>query len=637
MQNKRITRLVAALLILAMVLSGCSLFQKAPVTSSAQRVTNYTGLAVDTPTGSTTDALVVNQVGTGDIVDFQDNGTSVWTIADGGAITGGTAGQTWTLAADALLLVDGATTANTGTAGIVDINHGSITANASAVNIASTVNTGATGAADQFGMVMTLTNNDADADQFGISITAAATAVGGAASYEAGLVYDCAENTAAACIDGVRLTAGTATGMTDGVDASDADIDNAINIGANLIMGTDDSLSVGATDDTVILDSNDSDGTYTCTDADVNAGCTFAAGGTGNTVLGSATSTSVNVLGVAVDLDITGGMSLDADLASNISTAAGDITVDAEAGSVVIIGSEAAADSISLDANDTVTSGLTVVVGSVSGMSVDGGLTDFGGGTCGVADGDNDVCIAADLEVDNELEVDGSIDLDGTVMDADVSGAISLDADTASNFSVSGASVDLTFESELGSVVVKGDEAVATAITLDANDAVTTGITIQVGSVSGLTVDGGVTNIGGGTPGNAAGDNDLYVTADFEVDGASYLEGDVTIAAGDLTISNGLFLPNFDDLTVNDGDWITPTTINVYALDSGGAVTITLGACTNEGQSLMLIGDDGNDIIINDANIRTSTCNALTINQYDIVAWVCQDAEWLELYIITNS
>lgn len=53
-----------------------------------------------------------------------------------------------------------------------------------------------------------------------------------------------------------------------------------------------------------------------------------------------------------------------------------------------------------------------------------------------------------------------------TTLTADSTGAISLDADAASHFAVSGAGVDLTLESSLGRVIVNGEEAAANAITL---------------------------------------------------------------------------------------------------------------------------------------------------------------------------
>jgi hypothetical protein len=145
----------------------------------------------------------------------------------------------------------------------------------------------------------------------------------------------------------------------------------------------------------------------------------------------------IDLDGDGFDVNITAGGSIDTDGATNLSASTGDITIDAEAGSTVIIGSEAAADSITLDANDTVTSGLNIDVGSVSGMTIDGGLLDIGGGTCGVADGDNDVCIAAVLEVDGELELDGALDADST---ADFAGAVTFN----STVTLSGAVYKLT-------------------------------------------------------------------------------------------------------------------------------------------------------------------------------------------------
>lgn len=135
-------------------------------------------------------------------------------------------------------------------------------------------------------------------------------------------------------------------------------------------------------------------------------------------------------------------------------------------------------------------------------------------------------------------------------------------------------------------------------------------------------IDGGLVDIGGGTGGTADGDNDLLVAGDLEVDTS--------------LVVDGLTLPSFADLTVTDGYTLTAA-YTTYALDSAGAVTITLAATGTEGQYLTLIGDDANDIIIADTNIRTSTGNALTINQYDVVMFVFQDSEWLELLLITDS
>lgn len=133
----------------------------------------------------------------------------------------------------------------------------------------------------------------------------------------------------------------------------------------------------------------------------------------------------IDLDGDGFDINITAGGSIDTDGATNVSASAGDITIDAEAGSLVLIGSEAAADSITLDANDTMTSGLNIDVGSVSGMTIDGGMVDIGGCSAGTADGDNDLCVQGVLEVDGEFELDGALDADST---ANVQGLLTLQA-----------------------------------------------------------------------------------------------------------------------------------------------------------------------------------------------------------------
>lgn len=147
---------------------------------------------------------------------------------------------TATMGAAENVKVDGSTTAHTETDGLVDIDLGTVTANANALNISATQNNGTTAATDSFAAVITLTQNDADGDLFGIKMTAAATANAAANSYEYGYFFDCAENTAGACLDGILITSsGANTGLTDGLDVSAANITNGINLGANILAMTD--------------------------------------------------------------------------------------------------------------------------------------------------------------------------------------------------------------------------------------------------------------------------------------------------------------------------------------------------------------------------------------------------------------
>lgn len=158
----------------------------------------------------------------------------------------------------------------------------------------------------------------------------------------------------------------------------------------------------------------------------------------------------------------------------------------------------------------------------------------------------------------------GGLAVTGASFDVDVTGAASIDADAASNFNVAGAGVDLDIVSEEGSIDIKGDEAAADAVHIDANDAAGTGVTIDVGSTGGLNISGGLTDIGGGTCGTAAGDNDLCVAGDLEVDGNADLDGELDV--------NSDFLFTANTLNVAAGSVITPggteTSWVVYALEN---------------------------------------------------------------------
>ena len=93
----------------------------------------------------------------------------------------------------------------------------------------------------------------------------------------------------------------------------------------------------------------------------------------------------------------------------------------------------------------------------------------------------------------------------------------------------------------------------------------------------------------------------------------------------------GLLQPGFADLAATDGMTITPE-YTVYALDTTAAVTVTLAASAEEGQLLVLINDDANATIIADTNLRSSDGNAITLaGAYDVVLFVYQDSEWLEI------
>jgi hypothetical protein len=253
----------------------------------------------------------------------------------------------------------------------------------------------------------------------------------------------------------------------------------------------------------------------------------------------------------------------------------------------VIKGDEAVATAITLDANDAVTTGVTIQVGSVSGLDITGGLTDIGGGSYATANGDNDLGIAGDLEVDGTTDLDGALSIEG----------------------------DLTMQN---------DETLSNA----ANGT----ITATVAAGGSFWVSTGNLRVGDGSPSLTLNGEDAYVEGNLEVDGTLRLDGEVDVAVGPLVIGNGVFVPSTSDLAISDGDTLTS-----YNLDTSGAVTFTLGSCAYDGQPLTLAFDDANSVVINATHIRNTNGGTLTVNQYDTLGFVCFDTEWLLLWESNNQ
>lgn len=247
--------------------------------------------------------------------------------------------------------------------------------------------------------------------------------------------------------------------------------------------------------------------------------------------------------GIAVDT--TGGLSLDAATASNFTvTGAGqDLTLASVLGSVSITSTEDAASSILLmSAGGTsetiaINSTLGTAVNSINLVSDAGGITL----TSNLAspDGINLNAVGGGLDLDGALQVniasaqaaaadsvrivasaaDGGMDLDsgtgGTTIDS--TGAVSIDAAAASNFSITGAG-DLTLAADTSSVVVSGAEAVIDAVQLTASAgavqvtggalAATTGLNLVQGAASALV------QVGAGAPAHSAPQGSLYLRTD---------------------------------------------------------------------------------------------------------------------------
>lgn len=199
-----------------------------------------------------------------------------------------------------------------------------------------------------------------------------------------------------------------------------------------------------------------------------------------NTQGTNAAAIDLNALAGGITADAAGAISLDAAAASNFSVSGAgiDLTVASAAGRVVINGEEAAADAVRV-------------------LSAAGGL-DANVALQMNLDSSQAAATAVRIIASNAA---GGIDVDAGTggIAIDSTGAFSIDGAAASNITTTGAGIDLTLSSVLGSVLVSSTEDAALAIRLHANGGTSETIQIHsdqgtgVGSVNLLSDVGGIT------------------------------------------------------------------------------------------------------------------------------------------------
>lgn len=229
-----------------------------------------------------------------------------------------------------------------------------------------------------------------------------------------------------------------------------------------------------------------------------------------------------------ITIDSTGAFSIDGAAASNVTTTGAgiDLTLSSVLGSVLVESTEDAALAIRLHANGGVSetiqlhSDLGTGVGSINLLSDVGGITLTATGLAS-ADAINLEATAGGIDMDSALQTnitssqaavanairinasaaDGGIDIDSGTggITIDSTGAFSIDGAAASNVTTTGAGIDLTLSSVLGSVLVSSTEDAALAIRLHANGGTSETIQLHsdqgtgVGSVNLLSDVGGIT------------------------------------------------------------------------------------------------------------------------------------------------
>ena len=325
----------------------------------------------------------------------------------------------------------------------------------------------------------------------------------------------------------------------------------------------------GGTSETVDIHADQGTGVASINVHSDVGGVTIASG------LASADAININASGAAGGIDIdsgtagvivdsTGAVSLDAAAASNFSvTGAGiDLTLESASGRVIMNGEEASANALTL---------LSAAGGLDANVALQMNL-------------DSSQAAAADSVRIVASAADGGMDLDAGTggMTLDSTGAISVDAAAASNFSVSGAGIDLTLASAAGRVIVDGGEAAVNAITLDASDAAG-GIDVNAGT-GGITVDSG----------NAIS-LDAAAASNF-----STSAGDLTIdsAAGSLILSSGEDVADSIQIVADAGGIDITASAGAAGQDiditnTGGSVKITASESVTDAIVINASGEEG--------------------------------------------
>lgn len=281
----------------------------------------------------------------------------------------------------------------------------------------------------------------------------------------------------------------------------------------------------------------------------INTGTSTGTISIGNTAAGAVVLNSGSTIAIgdasagAITVDTAAGVSLDGATASNFTvTGAGqDLTLSSVGGSVLVESTEDAALAIRLHANAGTSE--TIQIHSDQGTGTDSInlLSDVGGITL-TATG---LANAAALDFNAPA---GGLDVDVALAVAiDTAAGISLDAATASNFTVTGASADLTLSSSGGSVNITATEAAADAIVINASDAAggidltTGGGSIDISSSGLVTMVPGTQSVASPTASATQNTNVGVVTFTGFTTAAAGTQ-DFTITNSEVAATSGLFV-----------------------------------------------------------------------------------------------
>jgi hypothetical protein len=419
-------------------------------------------------------------------------------------------------------------------------------------------------------------------------------------------------------VDAIRIVASAGGVDIDAVGAAGEDI-NLTNTGASIVLSATENVA-----DAIVLSAP-------------NGGIDLSAGGAAgedidlvntagsiNLSAGEAVADALNFDAAAggMDVDVAGQLNMAssqnaADAVVIIASAGGvDITATGTAGedldllasgsSVNVTATENAAQAIYLRSNGGTSETIDVHVDQGTGVASLNLHSDVGGVTIasGLASADAINITASDAASGIDIESGTA----GFIVDS--TGAVSLDAGLASNFTVSGATEDLTLESDAGRVIVNAGEDAADAIYLHADagtsetirlhsDQGTGAASVHLESdVGGITLTSGLASTDALNLVATAGGLDVNAALEINISSSEAAVSDsitidATAADGGVTISAGTGNVNIvdTDLVLDTGDIST----TAGSITSATTLTATLGDITASDGNLVL-GTAGNKI-----------------------------------------
>jgi hypothetical protein len=309
----------------------------------------------------------------------------------------------------------------------------------------------------------------------------------------------------------------------------------------------------------------------------------------------------------AITIDGTSTFSVDVDGATNINTSVGNITVDSEAGNLVLDGHTG----VDIDASNSGkvsidgAGGIDIGVAADVAIDVDSSTFDLDASGALTIDSATSIAIGANA--------DKPIDIDSTTLDIDASDAVTIDSTSTILISGDGGA---TFSDDTEAIIYDGSgnlDIDSVALDIDASGALTidSATSIGIGTAADKPIDIDATTFdvdasGALTMTSTTMAFDPSSTFDIDAAGAVTIDGSSITLGGDSDVA---FDIDTSTLDIDSSGAITIDSTAGVSVQGGAASDVTTGA-----GALTLDGAGGVNIAGNAAEIDITTSAALDLN-----------------------